>query len=101
MVTIRAALRSVHGESDDSLKPIVDALSASGFDPESEAGGAFKELDAGDVPGLNLRQRNALKAAIKSENCSRTGFANLCRHKHCGSDPRQLTCNYLQLPLTN
>ena len=37
MVTIRAALRSVHGESDDSLKPIVDALSASGYNPESEA----------------------------------------------------------------
>ena len=37
MVTICAALRSVHGESDESLKPIVDALSASGCDPESEA----------------------------------------------------------------
>ena len=82
------------------LKPCRAALPADDWGT-ARAGGAIRELDAGDIPGLNLRQRNALKAAIKSENCSRTGFANLCRHKHCGSDTRPLTCNYLQLPLTN
>ena len=61
--TIRSLLCSLHGEDDTTVQPIVDALSALGFNPDSKAGDAFTLPNVDDV-GLNVRQKCALKAAV-------------------------------------
>ena len=65
MLTIRQALLSVGGEDDNSIQPIVDALSKLGYDADAEAGGAFRLLRVELTAGLNVRQQLALTAAIQ------------------------------------
>jgi hypothetical protein len=65
MVTIREALLSDVGEDATSIQPIIGALSELGFNVDDQAGRAFSLLQADQAAGLNVRQRLALKAAIR------------------------------------
>ena len=84
MTSIRSALIALNGEDEASVRPITDALNASGFNCDTDvASGAFMGVAEGDLAALplNIRQKATVRAVQEAE-----------RQKHGGGHPGGGSC---------